>query len=280
MERDSGYQTSANWVSQSPTSYPPSKKRSYSSARSQPNMGAKRKGVKGKGVRPSIKQVVAKQILKMAEKKFFTISNAGYSILNASTNAVLPLIENITPFMAEGAATYQRIGDKVRVASYKLSVRVASINQAASVSDFWSVKFFVLRVKDSTASPGVSDMTNFLYVDNNGTTQTVSSWVTTDPANSLLKVNEDYFTVYAESPNFKIANANVDGFYNNDYSCERSWTTTLPKAPKSLHFNQSVSSYPTNMGLYLICCLTADTTTVGSEFPFVAYNMRCDYTDL
>lgn len=227
----------------------------------------------------STRAIVKKEIKRSSEKKFFILSNAGYSILNTSTNAVLPYLINVTPFMLQGASTYQRIGNKVTVSKYKFNCRVASINQAASVSDYWSVKVFILRLKDGVASPVVADMTSFLYVDNNGTTQTTASWVSSNPGDSLLRVNNDYFTVYDSSPLMKIANANVDGFYNNDYSTECTWTTYLKKAPKILRFNQNNASLPTNVAFYLLACLTADTTTAGTEIPFITWNMEADYSD-
>lgn len=211
----------------------------------------------------AVRQMVAKEILKKAEKKVFIQTSTNTSITTA--NASNPTVLYLTPTTAQGTGDQQRIGNRIRVTNGEITgfINLLPYNAVTNPNapPLWVKIWLCSYIRQNTNTIGSTDISTAFFQAsgaNNGFNGAM--------ADMVQPVNQDSWKLY-DTRMIKLGVANTNGTQpaSTGAWCDNSpmsaqFRMSIPKEHcTQLQYNDTTSTVSTNKNLYLVFqAVTAD----------------------
>lgn len=210
----------------------------------------KRKMARRVATRSYVKRAIARNV----ETKVATVEGQNISGSEAPTNAN---ILNFTPQISQGTTQSTRIGDHIKVKRYSVRVTISAAG-ATSTQNPTLVKLVFFRAVDYMSAPTTADLAYLLQSGATSNAWNAALGGYEGMINANQSFNTEKFKIFAVrqcvlwKPSSS-SHANPNSYQNGNYVISKNMRIALhKKMRKNLKFNDSVSNYPTNEGVYAL----------------------------
>lgn len=188
-----------------------------------------------------IRKVVKRELHKQIEDKLsidqMQATIGGTNLVLTPSTSTFPYALDLVPTIQQGTSKFQRVGQRVRIRSYKIDFQInlsgAAVTSGTDVP--MNIYWAVLRTRQDSDTLTAGDLNLLFYNGNASTTQFLSG----SGYAACNRLNTDYFQIFAH--NFKrpikLGLANMDtaatggiaNWANNDYKSFCRFTLDLTK---------------------------------------------------
>jgi len=208
----------------------------------------------------TIKNIVKKQLMVVAETKYTDADSNGYTFIG--NQVCSPAVSLLTPFtsITPGVAQGQRIGNRIKCTKFNLKMCLQPNTQEVSDPSFADipmlVQIWIGKLKNVTTAPNAGNLTQ-LYQDGSSTSAPNGTLLQT-----MRSVNKDSYDIY-KSWKFKLGPSGVTPTNNNDFP----FLKMLSYDVKQMHgevIYADTGTFPTNKFLYMWATYTKMDQTIDS----------------
>lgn len=254
----------------------------------------KKRALKSKRPKRSLKKMVKTMIQRSAEKKTLNYVNLNTSITGCTHASAASLVIPVSPYPAyldsdQGSSSDERIGNRIRLTSLKIKGSITPLRYDATTNIIPKpvvVQMFVFYDKQyPNVVPDPYGAGDFFQVGSG------QSGFRDDLVDLWAPINEDRYKVVLRKQ-FKVGYASYEGtgiqvadqaFGNNDFKFNQEFNIDLlPYVVKNVVFNDNTSQ-PTTRGLFCFWCAVSATggTLTATQIPaHVQYSLDGKFTDL